>query len=90
MLYVQYHYRPGTITGWLAHKLDDYSQRRRSEQRCLAAAKSGCGCTCMPGCRRARARAVPRSWRSLSAVCCSRAAVQVKALHAQNTMAALH
>jgi hypothetical protein len=30
--HLQYHYRPGTFTGWLAHKLDDYSQRRKSEQ----------------------------------------------------------
>jgi hypothetical protein len=29
---LQYHYRPGTVSGWLAHQLDDYSQRRRSEQ----------------------------------------------------------
>lgn len=28
---LQYHYRPGTFTGWLAHVLDDYSQRRKSE-----------------------------------------------------------
>lgn len=28
----QYHYRPGTVSGWLAHILDDYSQRRRSRR----------------------------------------------------------
>ncbi|KAF6254698.1 CTP-phosphoethanolamine cytidylyltransferase [Scenedesmus sp. NREL 46B-D3] len=28
----QYHYRPGTVSGWLAHQLDDYSQRRRSRR----------------------------------------------------------
>lgn len=28
----QYHYRPGTFTGWLAHVLDDYSQRRKSRR----------------------------------------------------------
>lgn len=28
---LQYHYRPGTITGWLAQALDRYSQKRRSE-----------------------------------------------------------
>lgn len=32
---LQYHYRPGTFTGWLAHVLDDYSQRRKSEQQHL-------------------------------------------------------
>lgn len=31
---LQYHYRPGTVSGWLAHQLDDYSQRRRSEPSC--------------------------------------------------------
>jgi hypothetical protein len=35
---LQYHYRPGTFTGWLAQRLDDYSQKRKSEQAtdCLA------------------------------------------------------
>jgi bifunctional ADP-heptose synthase (sugar kinase/adenylyltransferase) len=28
---LQYHYRPGTFTGWLAKQLDDYSRRRRSK-----------------------------------------------------------
>lgn len=28
----QYHYRPGTFTGWLASVLDDYSQRRKSRR----------------------------------------------------------
>jgi len=28
---LQYHYRPGTITGWMAQALDRYSQRRRSK-----------------------------------------------------------
>jgi hypothetical protein len=35
-LCLQYHYRPGTFTGWLAHVLDDYSQRRKSEQHPVA------------------------------------------------------
>lgn len=34
---VQYHYRPGTFTGWLAQVLDDYSQRRKSEPAKAAA-----------------------------------------------------
>eukprot|EP00775_Hariotina_reticulata_P012936 gene12936-13064_t len=28
----EYHYRPGTITGWMAQALDRYSQRRRSRR----------------------------------------------------------
>lgn len=30
LCHMQYHYRPGTFTGWLAQVLDDYSQRRKS------------------------------------------------------------
>jgi hypothetical protein len=29
--FLQYHYRPGTFTGWLAKQLDNYSRRRKSE-----------------------------------------------------------
>ncbi len=32
----QYHYRPGTLSGWLASALNKYSKRRRRERRAHA------------------------------------------------------